>query len=119
MRGNRSVLKEVADALRGEDLLVDLGQDEFLLLLPRTGILGAEILLERIRAPLGPIPMGATLWHPLHKLDRDDLAIRHATQRAVEALQRSLKRSGGGMGDLVWELLDMRAEDMMENTTPW
>lgn len=117
--GNRSVLKEVADALRGEDLLVDLGQDEFLLLLPRTGILGAEILLERIRARLGPIPMGATLWHPLHKLDRDDLAIRHATQRAVEALQRSLKRSGGGMGDLVWELLDMRAEDMMENTTPW
>ena len=117
--GNRAVLREVADALRGEDLLVDLGQDEFLLLLPRTGILGAEILLERIRARLGPIPMGATLWHPLHRTDRDDLAIHQAAQRALEALQRSRKRGSDVRGDLVWELLEMRSEDLVENTTPW
>lgn len=115
----RRALREVADALRGEDLLVDLGHDEFLLLLPRTGILGAEILLERIRAKIGPIPMGATLWHPLHKTDRDDLALQQAGQRVVEALQRSRKRGSSEKGDLIWELLEMRSEDMVENTTPW
>jgi GGDEF domain-containing protein len=115
----RKVLREIAEALRGEDLLVDLGHDEFLLLLPRTGILGAEILLERIRAKIGPIPMGATLWHPLHKTDRDDLTLHQATQRTVDGLQRSRKRGSDEKGDLVWELLEMRAEDMMENTSPW
>lgn len=117
--GHQAVLKEVADALRGEDLLVDLGRDGFLLLLPRTGILGAEILLERIRARLGPIPMGATLWHPLHKTDRDDLAIHQATRRALEALQRSRKRGSDGRGDLIWELLEMTAGDLVENTASW
>jgi hypothetical protein len=115
----RQSLREIADALRGEDLLVDLGRDEFLLLLPRTGILGAEILLERIRAKIDPIPMGATLWHPLHKMDRDDLTLHQANQRAIEGMQRSRKRGSEEKGDLVWELLEMRSEDMMENTTPW
>ncbi len=115
----RGLLRDIADALRGEDLLVDLGHDTFQLLLPRTGILGAEILLERIRARIGPIPMGATLWHPLHKLDRDDLALRHATERTMEALQRSQDRGAEGRGDLTWELLGMKAEDMVENTSPW
>jgi len=115
----RRQLREVADALRGEDLLVDLGREEFLLLLPRTGILGAEILLERIRTKIGPIPMGATLWHPLHKTDRDDLALQQASQRAIEALARSRRRGSEEKGDLIWELLEMRSEDMVENTTPW
>jgi hypothetical protein len=113
---SRGTLRDIADALRGEDLLVDLGQDEFQLLLPRTGILGAEILLERIRAKIGPIAMGASLWHPLHKLDRDDLSLQQATMRANEALQRSQNRGGG---DLIWELLEMKAEDMVENSAPW
>lgn len=117
--GAQRALREIADGLRGEDLLVDLGREEFLLLLPRTGILGAEILLERIRAKIGPIPMGATLWHPLHKTDRDDLNLLHATQRTAEALQRSRKRGTDARGDLIWELLEMRAEDLVENTTPW
>jgi hypothetical protein len=112
----KGLLRDIAEALRGEDLLVDMGRDEFQLLLPRTGILGAEILLERIRAKIGPIAMGATLWHPLHKLDRDDLSLHHATQRAIEGLQRSQSR---GRGDLIWELLEMRSEDMVENTAPW
>ena len=115
----RSHLRDIADALRGEDLLVDLGHDEFQLLLPRTGILGAEILLERIRARIGPICMGATLWHPLHKTDRDDLSLQQATQRSIEALRRSQNRGSDGRGDLIWELLEMRSEDMVENTTPW
>jgi hypothetical protein len=115
----RGILRDIADALRGEDLLVDLGHDEFQLLLPRTGILGAEILLERIRARIGPIPMGASLWHPLHKLDRDDLSLHHATQRAIEGLQRSQNRGSDGQGALIWELLEMKSEDMVENTTPW
>jgi hypothetical protein len=115
----REVLRNIADALRGEDLLVDLGHDDFELLLPRTGILGAEILLERIRAKIGPIPMGATLWHPLHKTDRDDLSLHKATQRAIEALQRSQHRGTDGRGDLIWELLEMNSEDMVENTSPW
>lgn len=115
----REHLREIADALRGEDLLVDLGHDEYQLLLPRTGILGAEILLERIRAKIGPIPMGATLWHPLHKADRDDLSLHHSTQRAIEALRRSENRGSDGRGDLIWELLEMRSEDMVENTSPW
>ena len=115
----RGLLRDIADALRGEDLLVDLGHDAFQLLLPRTGILGAEILLERIRAKIGPIPMGATLWHPLHKVDRDDLSLHQATQRAVEALQRSQNRGSDDRGDLIWELLGMGSEDMVENTAPW
>jgi hypothetical protein len=117
--GIRGPLKEIAEALRGEDLLVDMGHDEFLLLLPRTGVLGAEILLERIRSKLGPIPMGASLWHPLHRMDRDDLTLQHASQRALEGLQRSRRRGPDGKGDLIWELLEMKSEDMLENTTPW
>jgi hypothetical protein len=116
---SQRVLREIADALRGEDLLVDLGHDDYLLLLPRTGILGAEILLERIRVKIGPIPMGATLWHPLHKTDRDDLSIQHATKRAIDGLQKSRKRGSDEKGDLIWELLEMQSEDMVENTTPW
>lgn len=112
-------LREIADALRGEDLLVDMGRDEFMLLLPRTGILGAEILLERIRAKIGPIPMGAALWHPLHRTDRDDLALLQASQRAATAWQRSCAQGTEGKGELIWELLEMRAEDMVENSTPW
>lgn len=115
----RNRLREIADALRGEDLLVDLGRDEFMLLLPRTGILGAEILLERIRAKIGPIAMGAALWHPLHRTDRDDLSLIQAGQRAATAWQRSFDQGTEGQGDLIWELLEMRAEDMVENSTPW
>ncbi len=112
-------LREIADSLRGEDLLVDQGHDDFLLLLPRTGILGTEILLERIRDKIGHIPMGATLWHPLHKLDRDDLVILNATRRATVAFRRSQQRGHDGLGELMWELLELQADDMVENTTPW
>jgi len=85
----RRRLKEVAEALRGEDLLVDLGHQAFLLLLPRTPQEGAQILLDRIRQRLGAVPMGATLWNPLHRTDRDDLALKKASHRVALALGRS------------------------------
>jgi len=84
---SRRNLKLVAEALRGEDLLVDLGQENFLLLLPRTPQDGAEILLKRIREHIGEVPMGATLWDPAHDPDRHDFAILHAQARAKAALK--------------------------------
>jgi len=80
-------LKAVADALRGEDLLVDMGRDRFLLLLPRTPREGAQILLARIRARIGETPMGATLWDPNLEPDRQDFAAFHAIRRAQAALE--------------------------------
>lgn len=88
-RDSAKHLKAVADALRGEDLLVDMGHDKFLLLLPRTPRDGAQILLERIRARIGNIPMGATLWDPAQDPDRQDFTASHAIHRAQEALKQS------------------------------
>ena len=103
-------LREIAAALRGEDLLVDLGGIEVLLLLPHTGIEGAQILLERIRAVLGPIPMGATLWQPLHPVDNEDLTIQQALLRASEARDFSEENAVEGCAEVQWLLLDMEAE---------
>ncbi|MBP1625783.1 MAG: diguanylate cyclase with sensor [Holophagaceae bacterium] len=86
-RESAKQLKTVADALRGEDLLVDMGHDKFLLLLPRTPKDGAQILLERIRARIGAVPMGATLWDPARDPDRQDFTAHHAVHRAQEALK--------------------------------
>ncbi|MBK8726170.1 MAG: GAF domain-containing protein [Holophagaceae bacterium] len=95
-RASMTALKEVNDALRGEDLLVDRGRDCFLLLLPHTPLHGAQILLDRIREKLGPVPMGATMWEP----EVDDLATREAMAR----LERALKASQAGPGaEVVWE----------------
>ncbi len=94
-------LKEVADALRGEDLLVDLGGESLLLLLPRTPKAGTDILLGRIREKLGPLPMGATLWEPLAMEDIEDFHITHAKARAENALWRSRQSRSH---DVVWSL---------------
>ena len=113
------VLKEISDALRGEDLLVDLGQEEFLLLLPRTVQDGAQILLDRMRARLGEVPMGATLWNPLHKADRNDLVLRNAMQRAVLGYRRSQELATPQGAEVVWDLLLLRPEDLADTTNPW
>jgi len=112
-------LKEISDALRGEDLLVDLGQEEFLLLLPRTAQDGAQILLDRMRARLGAVPMGATLWNPLHKADRNDLVLRNAMQRAVLGYRRSQELATPQGAEVVWDLLLLRPEDLADTTNPW
>lgn len=89
-------LKEVNDALRGEDLLVDRGRDTFLLLLPHTPRGGAQVLLDRIRERIGAIPMGATMWDP----EGDDLETRAAMARLENALKASAAREDHGV---VWE----------------
>jgi hypothetical protein len=115
---SRKVLRKLAEASRGEDLLVDLGRDEFLYLLPRTGVTGAEILLERIRARIGPIPMGATLWQPMDKTDSADPSIQHATRRALKGLDRSREAGSGGCGAVTWELLPLSLQDLRRGIRP-
>ncbi len=112
-------LKEVAEALRGEDLLVDLGHQAFLLLLPRTPQEGAQILLDRIRQRLGAVPMGATLWNPLHRTDRDDLALKKASHRVALALGRSQELFRNGASQVVWDVLPLNPEDLADTTNPW
>lgn len=115
----RRRLKEVAEALRGEDLLVDLGHQAFLLLLPRTPQEGAQILLDRIRQRLGAVPMGATLWNPLHRTDRDDLALKKASHRVALALGRSQELFRNGASQVVWDVLPLNPEDLADTTNPW
>jgi len=107
----RNHLLDISHSLRGEDLLADLG-DTCLLLLPRTELEGAEILLERIRAIVGPMPMGATLWLPQHPVDRDDFLLQQATLRSSEAMRFSQEAGQNGQGDIQWVLLvaDSNAE---------
>jgi len=121
-------LETVADALRGEDLLVDMGKEEFLLLLPRTNRAGAEVLLGRIRPILGPVPMGATLWSPDLPADRDDLDLHDALKRTQVGLQWSHEatREGivdrmGTLGQLLleefgvsWELIEAKPGNKVE-----
>ena len=92
------VLRQVAQSLRGDDLLVELSRGRYLLLLPHTNQEGAEILLSRVRKDLGTLPMGATLWLP----ERDDLMLRAALRRAELARQEAVRDEGAG--ELKWKL---------------
>jgi GGDEF domain-containing protein len=108
----KALLREISNSLRGEDLLTDLGED-CLLLLPGADLEGTQILLERIRSILGPIPMGATLWQPEHPVDRDDLFLQQALLRTSEARRYSQEMGQNGQGDVQWMLLmaDSESED--------
>lgn len=108
-RSSRARLLEVADLARGEDLLVDMGHDTFLVLLPRTTVEGAEIFLARMRDRLGPVPMGGTLWHPLCPADFLDSTLRPALGRAAEALKRVRTRPPNQGGPTEWQLPDLPA----------
>ncbi|HWQ08817.1 MAG TPA: hypothetical protein VN436_06915, partial [Holophaga sp.] len=103
----RQNLQDIAGALRGEDLLVDLGDGQFLLLLPHTAPEGAQVLLERIRGVLGPIPVGATLWQPLHPAEGEEPDIQQAVLRASEARAYSEEHAEGGRAEVQWLLLEM------------
>jgi hypothetical protein len=81
-RGLKTRLQSVSAALRGEDLLVELSPDHYLLLLPRTTITGAQVLMARIWGQLGMHLAGATLWQP----GDEDLTMRQALHRASRAL---------------------------------
>jgi hypothetical protein len=110
----RAQLREISNGLRGEDLLTDMGED-CLLLLPGADLDGTQILLERIRSILGPIPMGATLWQPKHPVDRDDLFLQQTLLRTAEARRYSEEMGQNGNGDVQWMLLmaDSESEDAL------
>ena len=99
----RKVLKDISEALRGEDLLVDIGRDRFLLLLPHTHQSGAQILIGRVRERMGEIAMGGTFW----ETELDDTQLRMALQRCESALNESLKKPDQA---LTWRFL--RPEDV-------
>lgn len=102
----RKVLNDISSSLRGEDLLVDISRDRFMLLLPQTPQSGAEILIERIRKDMGEIAMGGTFW----ETELDDVHLHMAQRRCEIALKESLKKPDLA---LTWRFL--RPEDV-ENT---
>jgi GGDEF domain-containing protein len=79
--GTKGRLASVAEHLRGEDLLVELSADQYLLLLPHTSESGSELLLHRLRETLGIHPTGATLWIP----DGKDMTMKSALRRVAKA----------------------------------
>lgn len=97
-------LRKLAESLRGEDLLVDMGHGDFLLLLPHTDRAGAVRPLERLRNITGPVPMGATLWDPRREEDRDDLALLATRRRLSQALGESRLAFAEGRGVIHWAL---------------
>jgi GGDEF domain-containing protein len=99
----RKVLNDISMSLRGEDLLVDISRDRFLLLLPHTPQGGAEILIERIRENMGEIAMGGTFW----ETELDDVQLNMAQHRCELALKESLKKPDLA---LTWRFL--RPEDV-------
>ena len=84
----RKVLSDISASLRGEDLLVDISHDRFLLLLPHTPQNGAEVLIDRIREDMGEIAMGGTFW----ETELDDVQLTMAQHRCELALKESLKK---------------------------
>ena len=111
--GREEALGRLAGSLRAVDLLADLGQDRFLLVLPRTLRAGAERVLERFRRVLGPLPMGATLWNPLLSPDRDGPALRAAIRRAQAAIP------AGQAGAVAWTFLEAGRENPPAGATGW
>ncbi len=79
--GTKGKLAAVMGHLRGEDLLVELSTDQYLLLLPHTSDSGAEVLLSRLRGTVGTHPTGATLWLP----DGKDMTMKSALRRVAKA----------------------------------
>jgi GGDEF domain-containing protein len=93
-------VREVADRIRGGDLLVSMGHGQFLLVLQRTPKGLGQVFLTRLRQKLGPLPMGATVWVP----GSDDVRLESARKRLEVALGESqtLKEPR-----LVWRMPEM------------
>jgi GGDEF domain-containing protein len=79
--GTKVRLAAAAGHLRGEDLLVELSSDQYLLLMPHTSDSGAEVLLARLREAVGHYPTGATMWLPNGK----DMTMKSALRRVAKA----------------------------------
>jgi GGDEF domain-containing protein len=115
------LMLRLAGSLRGVDLLVDMGRERFLLVLPRTLRAGAEIILERFQRALGGRPMGATLWNPLLNPDRDAATLLPAIRRAQIADTGSLERAAQGVDDggVAWNFLEPSPENMLGGASQW
>jgi GGDEF domain-containing protein len=79
--GTKGRLGAASAHLRGEDLLVELSSDQYLLVMPHTSETGAEILLNRLRENLGLHPTGATMW----LADGKDMTMKSALRRVAKA----------------------------------
>lgn len=94
--GTKGRLGIAVQMLRGEDLLIELSTDQYLLLMPQTAEAGAEILLGRLRESLGTYPTGCTLWMP----DSKDMTLKSALTRAGKAFTEANREQI----PLVWTL---------------
>ena len=92
--GTKGGLDLISSRLRGQDLLVELSKDQYLLLMPNTTEPGASLLLERLRDQLGSRPIGATVW----LADGKDMTMKSALRRVGKAFTEA-NREGS---DLVW-----------------
>jgi GGDEF domain-containing protein len=119
--GRKQLLESLAGVLRGMDLVVDLGRDRFLLVLPRTAQPAAVTALARVREILGPVAMGATLWNPLLRPDRDTDSLEPAIRRAQRANPGELEPEvrGPDAGNVAWALLEPSRENLQHGMSSW
>ena len=96
VHGTKGRLENALRALRGEDLMVELSTDQYLLLMPHTSDAGAAVLWSRLQKKLGSHPAGATLWLP----DGHDMTLKSALKRAAEAFTHAHSKGA----DLVWQI---------------
>jgi GGDEF domain-containing protein len=81
-------LTAACSSLRGEDLMVELSTDQYLLVMPRTSEEGASVLWERLKEILGDHPAGATMWLPVGQ----DMTLKSALKRVAEAFTHACSR---------------------------
>ncbi|BDU68821.1 hypothetical protein GETHOR_09220 [Geothrix oryzae] len=92
--GTKGRLGAAVAHLRGEDLIIELSADQYLLLMPHTNEAGAEVLLKRLHETLGHHPTGATLWLP----DGKDMTLKSALTRVGKAFTDACREGSA----LVW-----------------
>lgn len=90
--GTKGRLGAAAAHLRGEDLIIELSTDQYLLVMPHTTEEGAEVLWSRLCEILGQHPAGATLWFPNEK----DMTLKSALTRAGKAFTEA-SRDGSAL----------------------
>jgi len=99
--GDGLPLVKLSQQLRGEDLLVDLGDRRILLAAPDSNRPLMEVLLKRVHPILGSTPMGATLCDPEKDLEGERPSLEPAIQRASQALAVGLAK---GAKKVTWKL---------------